>query len=81
MGPLSSTASFDTLSIDFLELDPVGGYHYALSVIDHFTRFCQIYPTQNRLAKTAADKIFNDLVLQFGFPTIHHSQGPESESL
>ena len=31
---LSSTAPFDMLSVDFLELDPeVGGYHYALVVI------------------------------------------------
>ena len=81
MGHLSSTAPFDMLPMDFLELDPAGGYHYALVVIDHFTRFCQIYPTRNRLAKTAADKIFNDLVLRFGFPTrINHDQGPEFES-
>ena len=82
MGHLSSTAPFDMLSIDFLELDSAGGYRYALVVTDHFTRFCQIYPTGNRLVKTAADKIFNDLVLRFGFPTrrIHHDQGPEFES-
>ena len=67
--------------MDFLKLDPAGGYRYALVVINHFTRFCQIYPTRNRLAKTAADKIFNDLVLRFGFPArIHHDQGPEFES-
>ena len=77
----TSTATFDMLSIDFLELDPADGYCYTLVFIDHHTRFCQIYPTRNRLAKTAADKIFNDLVLQFGFPTrIHHDQGPEFES-
>ena len=77
----TSTATFDMLSIDFLELDPADGYCYTLVVIDHHTRFCQIYPTRNRFAKTAADKIFNDLVLQFGFPTkIHHDHGPEFES-
>ena len=81
MGHLSSTAPFDILSIDFLELDPAGGYGYALVVIDNFTRFCWIYPTRNCFAKTAADKIFNDLVLRFGFPRrIHHDQGPEFES-
>ena len=45
VGHLSSTAPFDMLCIDFLELDPAGSYHYALAVIDHFTCFCQIYPT------------------------------------
>ena len=81
MGHLSSTALFDILSIDFLELDPAGGYCYALTVIDNFTCFCQIYPTRNHLAKTVADQLFNDLVLRFGFPTrIHHAQGPEFES-
>ena len=81
MGHLSSTAPFDILSTHFLELDSAGGYRHVLVVIDHFTCFCQIYPTQNRLAKTTADKIFNDLVLPFRFPTrIHHDQGPEFES-
>ena len=55
IGHLSSTAPFDMLSTDFLELDPAGGYCYALVVIDHFTRFCQIYPARNHLAKIAAD--------------------------
>ena len=67
MGHLSSTAPFDMFSIDFLELDPAGGYRYALIVIDHFTRFCQIYPTRNCLAETAASKIFNDLVYDLVF--------------
>ena len=53
MGHLSSTAPFDMLSIEFLELDRAGGCRYSLVVIDHFTRFCQIYPTRNCLAKTA----------------------------
>ena len=68
MSHLSSTAPFDMLSIDFLEVDPAGGFRYALLVIDNFTRVCQLYPTRNCLAKTAADRIFNDLVLRFGFP-------------
>ena len=81
MGHLSSTAPFDMLSIHFLEHDSDGGYHHVLVVTDHFTCFCQIYPTQNCSVKTTADKIFNDFVLRFGFPTrIHHDQGPEFES-
>ena len=73
MGHLSSTAPFDMLSIDFLELDPAGGYRYALVVIDHFTCFCQIYQTRNRLAKTATIRYSMiwcyDLVFQQGYTT------------
>ena len=55
-----------------------GGVEYALVVCDHFSRFTQIYATRNKSATSAADKMYNEFILQFGFPTrIHHDQGRE----
>ncbi len=80
--PIQTTYPFQLISIDFLHLEKCKhGYEYILVVMDHFMRFAQAYATRNKMAKTVADKIFNDFALKFGFPSrLHHNMGKEFEN-
>ncbi len=63
--------------MEFLHLEKsTSGHEHVLVIVDHFTRYAQAYPTENKEARTAADKLYNDFILNYGFPTrILHDQG------
>ena len=57
------------------------GYRYILVIIDHFTKYVNIYPMKNQTAETVAKHIFEDYVTEHGIPeTLHTDQGRQFES-
>ena len=82
MQTFSSAAPLELIGLDFRHLDTCsGGYQYLLVLTDHFSEFLQVYPTTNKSAKTAADRLYNDFMLRYGLPgKILHDQGREFEN-
>ena len=80
--PIDSSSPFEMVAIDFMHLDRCkGGFEYVLVVTDHFTRFTQAYATKTKSSKAAAEKLFNEFIMQYGLPKkIHHDRGPEFNS-
>jgi transposase InsO family protein len=80
--PIQAMYPFQMVSIDYMHLDPCkGNYKYAMVVTDHFTRFAQVYATKSKSSKAAAQKLYDEFMMQFGFPErLHHDQGPEFNS-
>jgi transposase InsO family protein len=78
---IHSCQPMELVCIDFLSLEPSGGYENVLVITDHFTKYALAVPTKNQTAKTTAKVLFNHLVVHYGVPEkIHSDQGRNFES-
>ena len=69
MKSITSSSWLQLVGIDFLHLDPCsGGYEYLLIITDNFTRFIQVYPTTNKSARTAAEKLYTNFMMRYDTP-------------
>ena len=66
---ISTNLPMKLVGLDFIHLDPCGGgYEYLLVITDHYSRFTQAYPTANKKAKTARERLYSDFMIRFGLP-------------
>ena len=57
------------------------GYRYILVLVDHFSKYINIYPMKDQTAQTVAKFIFEDYIAEHGIPeAIHTDQGRQFES-
>ena len=81
--PIKSTYPFEIVSLDFLNVNKVkGGFEYVLFVTNHFTWYVQAFATKTKSAKAAAEKLYNNYIRTYVFPShIHHGCGREFHNL
>ncbi|XP_025154771.1 uncharacterized protein LOC112588598 [Harpegnathos saltator] len=72
---------FNHIHLDLIELPPVRGNRYCLTIIDRFSRWPVALPLPNIEADTVTSALFNHWICNFGTPlTITADQGMQFES-
>ena len=57
------------------------GNKHLLVIMDHFTKWCEVFPTKDQKARTVAETLVSKVFSRFGPPTVIHSdQGRNFES-
>nr|XP_054748046.1 uncharacterized protein LOC129253648 [Lytechinus pictus] len=57
------------------------GYQYLLVVVDHFSKYLNVYAMKDQTAQTVARHIFEDYIQEHGVPeSLHTDQGRQFES-
>lgn len=62
MGP------FETLLMDYIELEKCQGYRYVLVIVDVFCRWIEAYPTLDNKAATVVKVLMREIIPRFGIP-------------
>lgn len=58
------------VGIDLISLPMTNGYNHALTAIDYFTKWVEIYPLKGKSARVVAEALF-DLMMRWGPAKIH----------
>ena len=79
--PILTFQPLELVCIDYLLIEPSGGYEHLLVIVDHFTKFARVVPTKNETAKTTAKALLENFINLYGYPSrIHSDQGRNFES-
>lgn len=77
---IESSRPMELVCIDYLSLEPSGGYGNVLVITDHFSKFAQAIPTRNQSAKTTARVLYDQFIVRYGVPErLHSDQGRSFE--
>ena len=79
---MTSSSPMEIVCVDYLSLErSKGGVENILVITDHFSWYAQAIPTRNQTAKTTARVLFDNFIVNYGFPAcIHSDQGQNFES-
>lgn len=80
--PIVSHQPLEIVAIDHVKLEPSRtGYTYAMTIIDHYTKFVVAIPVKDQTAKTTAANFWKSFMLPYGCPEkILTDRGPAFES-
>ena len=80
--PIVSRTPLEIVAIDHVKLEPSrSGYTYAMTIIDHYTKFVVAVPVKDLTARTTADAFWKHFLLPYGCPErILTDQGSAFES-
>lgn len=80
--PIVSQRPLEIVAIDHVKLEPSrSGYTYAMTMIDHYTKFVVAVPVKDLTAKTTANVFWKNFLLPYGCPEkILTDQGSAFES-
>nr|XP_054761348.1 uncharacterized protein LOC129267744 [Lytechinus pictus] len=83
--PLQNIKTDHPLQIVFADIAELptsrSGYHYILVVVDHFSKYTNIYPMRDQTAQTVARHLFEEYIKEHRVPeSLHIDQGRQFES-
>lgn len=75
--PIITSHPGELVTMDIVEYPQSSrGYRYCLVMIDHFTKWLELFPLRNQKAETVAKKVFDGWIPRHGAPEqLHHDQG------